>query len=61
MLSQISECVYICDTVPDVTNAVTSLGLTSLNSSLAFLDVLKIPYTSLVNATILCHDISIVT
>lgn len=42
-------------------NAVTSLGLIFLNPRFVFLDVLKILYTSLVNAAILHHDISIVT
>ena len=42
-------------------NDITSLGLIFLNPRLAFLDVLKILYTSLVNATILCHDTSRVT
>lgn len=61
MLSQISGCVYIYDTVSEGMNAITSLGLIFLNPRLAFLDVLKILYTSLVNATILCDDISRVT
>lgn len=42
-------------------NTVTSLELIFLNPRFVFLDVLKILYTSLVNATILHHDISIVT
>lgn len=41
-------------------NTVTSLELIFLNPRFVFLDVLKILYTSLVNATIL-HHISIVT
>ena len=42
-------------------NTVTSLELIFLNPRFVFLDALKILYTSLVNATILHHDISIVT
>ena len=48
-------------TVSESMNAVTSLGLIFLNPRFVFLDVLKILYTSLVNAAILHHDISIVT
>lgn len=48
-------------TVSESMNTVTSLGLIFLNPRFVFLDVLKILYTSLVNATILHHDISIVT
>lgn len=48
-------------TVSESMNAVTSLGLIFLNPRFVFLDVLKILYTSLVNAAIRHHDISIVT
>lgn len=61
MLSRISGCVYIYDTVFKGVNAITSLGFIFLNHRLVFLDVPKILYTSLVNGSILCHDISIVT
>ena len=47
-------------TVSESMNTVTSLELIFLNPRFVFLDVLKILYTSLVNATIL-HHISIVT
>lgn len=61
MLSKISGCVYIYNTVSEGMNAITSLGFIFLNPGLVFLDVPKILNTSLVNATLLCHDISIVT
>lgn len=61
MLSKVSGCVYIYNTVSEGMNTITSLGLIFLNPRLVFLDVLKILYTSLINATLLCHDISIVT
>ena len=61
MLSKISGCVYIYNTVSEGTDTITSLGLIFLNPRLVFQDVLKILYTSLVNATLLCHDGSIVT
>ena len=48
-------------TVSESMNTVTSLELIFLNPRFVFLDVLKILYTLLVNATILHHDISIVT
>ena len=48
-------------TVSESMNTVTLLGLIFLNPRFVFLDVLKILYTSLVNATVLRHDISIVT
>lgn len=52
---------FIFMTMSEGMNTITSLGLILLNPRLVFLDVLKILYTSLVNATVLCHDISIVT
>ena len=61
LLPQIPGYVYIYDTVSEGMNAITSLGFIFPSHRLMFLDVLKILYTSLVNATILCHDISIVT
>lgn len=61
LLYQIPGYVYIYDTVSEGMNAITSLGFIFPSHRLMFLDVLKILYTSLVNATILCHDISIVT
>lgn len=61
MPSRISGCVYIYDTVSEGVTAITSLGFIFRNHRLVSRDVLKILYTSLVNATILCHDVSIVT